>query len=170
MFMDDSLCEALSRACGSCQLQGGCCFEARPPLTKKRIEILTAGGVSPESIEFAGYRRLTLKPDGFCVLFENGMCSVHSIKPETCVAGPFTFDMQGTILQIFLKRERICPMVKVLKENKDAYDGLFQAAVEKIAGLVRALPEDELAEILKIEEPETDLVAEIRLKDWKPCK
>jgi Fe-S-cluster containining protein len=168
--MDDSLCEALSRACCSCQLQGGCCFEARPPLTEKRIETLTAGGVGPESIEFAGYRRLKLKPDGFCVLFENGMCSVHSIKPETCVAGPFTFDMQGTILQIFLKKERICPMVKVLKENRDAYDGLFQAAVEKIADLVRALPKDELAEILKIEEPETDLVAEIRLKDWKPCK
>jgi Fe-S-cluster containining protein len=170
MFMDDSLCEALSRACGSCQLQGGCCFEARPPLTEERIEILTAGGVSPESIEFAGYRRLKLKPDGFCVLFENGMCSVHFIKPETCVAGPFTFDMQDSILQIFLKKESICPMVKVLKENRDAYDGLFQAAVEKIADLVRALPEDELAEILKIEEPETDLVAEIRLKDWKPCK
>ncbi|MDM7913386.1 MAG: YkgJ family cysteine cluster protein [Methanotrichaceae archaeon] len=169
--MDDSLCEALSKACGSCQLGGGCCFEARPPLTQNRIDILLENGVSPESIEFVGYRRLKLKPDGFCVLFENGMCSVHSIKPETCVAGPFTFDMQGSILQIFLKRESICPMVKVLKENREAYDGLFQAAVEKIIDLVNALPEGELAEILKIEEPETDLVAEIKLKgrkDWKP--
>ncbi len=169
MFMDDSLCEALSRACCSCQLQGDCCFEARPPLTKERIEILTTGGVGPESIEFAGYRRLRLKSDGFCVLFHEGMCSVHAIKPETCVAGPFTFDMKGAILQIFLKRESICPMVKVLKENRNAYDGLFEAAVEKIVDLVNALPEDELTEILKIEEPETDLVAEIRLKDWKPC-
>lgn len=171
--MDDSLCEALSKACGSCQLGGGCCFEARPPLTQNRIDILLENGVSPESIEFVGYRRLKLKPDGFCVLFENGMCSVHSIKPETCVAGPFTFDMQGSILQIFLKRESICPMVKVLKENREAYDGLFQAAVEKIIDLINALPEGELAEILKIEEPETDLVAEIRRKgrkDWKPCR
>lgn len=168
--MDDSLCEALSRACGNCQLGGGCCFEARPPLTQNRIDILLAKGVSPESIEFAGYRRLKLKRDGFCALFENGMCSVHSIKPETCVAGPFTFDMQGDILQIFLKKESICPMVKVLIENREAYDGLFQAAVERIIDLVNALPEDELAEILKIEEPETDLVAEIRLKDYKPCR
>ena len=105
--MDDSLCEALSRACGNCQLGGGCCFEARPPLTQNRIDILLAKGVSPESIEFAGYKRLKLKRDGFCALFENGMCSVHSIKPETCVAGPFTFDMQGDILQIFLKKESI---------------------------------------------------------------
>jgi hypothetical protein len=61
-------------------------------------------------------------------------------------------------------------MVKVLKENKDAYDGLFEAAVEKITDLVYAMPSAELAEVLKIDEPETDLVAEIRLKDWKPCR
>lgn len=170
MFMDNSLCEALSKACGSCNLGGGCCFEARPPLCQTRIDILLENGISPESIEFAGYRRLRVKEDGFCVLFQNGMCSVHSIKPETCVAGPFTFDMKGAILQIFLKRETICPMVKVLKENKDAYDGLFEAAVEKITDLVYAMPSAELAEVLKIDEPETDLVAEIRLKDWKPCR
>lgn len=168
--MDESLCEALSRACGSCRLSGGCCLEARPPLTQQRIEILLAGGVSPEDIEFAGYKRLQLKPDGFCVLFRDGKCSVHSIKPETCVAGPFTFDIEGSILQIFLKKESICPMVAFLKENREAYDGLFETSVAKIVDLVYALPPSELAEVLKIEEPETELVAEIRLKDWKQCK
>jgi hypothetical protein len=78
--------------------------------------------------------------------------------------------MLGATLQIFLKNETICPMVKVLKENKDAYDGLFEAAVEKITDLVYAMPSAELVEVLKIDEPETDLVAEIRLKDWKPCR
>lgn len=168
--MDDSLCEALSRACGGCQLHGGCCFEARPPLTQKRIDILLAEGVSPESIEFEGYRRLKLKPDGFCVLFQGGRCSIHSIKPETCVAGPFTFDMKGSILQVFLKRESICPMVAFLKENREVYDGLFEAAVEKIVDLVNAIPTEELTEILKIDEPETDLVAEIKLLDWAQRK
>lgn len=163
--MNDSLCEALSRACGQCQLHGGCCFEARPPLSQKRIDILLAQGVSPESIEFEGYRRLKVKSDGFCVLFRDGRCSIHSIKPETCVAGPFTFDMKGSILQVFLKRESICPMVAYLLENREVYDGLFEAAVEKIVELVNAIPADELAEILKIEEPETDLVAEIKLLD-----
>jgi len=166
--MDESLASALSKACGECLLSGGCCFEARPPLTKERIDTLLANGVSPEQVEFEGYHRLRLKPDGFCVLFEGGRCSVHSIKPETCVAGPFTFDMKGSILQIFLKKESICPMVRLLKENKEIYDSLFEASVEKIVNLVRALPGPELEEILKIEEPETELVAEIRLKDWKP--
>lgn len=166
-MMDESLASALSKACGECLLGGGCCFEARPPLTPARIDTLLAHGVSPARVEFAGYKRLRLKPDGFCVLFEDGKCSVHSVKPETCVAGPFTFDMKGSILQIFLKKESICPMVRLLKENREVYDGLFEVSVEKIVDLVTALPGSELQEILKIEEPETDLVAEIRLKDWK---
>ena len=161
--MDESLCEALSRACGECHLDGGCCFEARPPLSQDRIDILLENGVSPDAIEFAGYKRLRLKPDGFCLLFQNGRCSIHSIKPETCVAGPFTFDMKGTLLQIFLKKESICPMVRFLKVNRKAYDELFEVSLKKILDLVKAVPALEMAEILKIEEPETDLVAEIRL-------
>jgi uncharacterized protein len=161
--MDESLCEALSRACNECHLDGGCCFEARPPLSQDRIDILLENGVSPDAIEFAGYKRLCLKPDGFCVLFQDGRCSIHSIKPETCVAGPFTFDMKGSLLQIFLKKESICPMVRFLKADRKAYDELFDVSLKKILDLVKAVPALEMAEILKIEEPETDLVAEIGL-------
>jgi Fe-S-cluster containining protein len=122
-------------------------------------------GVAASAVEFAGYRRLRLKKDGFCVLFKDGRCSIHSFKPETCIAGPFTFDIKENVLQIFLKRESICPMVRFLKADKKAYDGLFDAAVEKIMHLIDAVPAAEMEEILKIEEPETDLVAEIALSD-----
>jgi uncharacterized protein len=163
--MDENLCEALSQACNECHLVGGCCFEARPPLSQERMDILLENGVSADAVEFAGYRRLRLRQDGFCVLFQDGKCSIHSIKPETCVAGPFTFDIKGDTLQIFIKRESICPMVRFLKANRKAYDGLFEISVEKIMDLINSVPEAEMAEILKIDEPETDLVAEIRLKD-----
>jgi len=163
--MDENLCEALSQACNECHLVGGCCFDARPPLSQERIDILLKNGVSADAVEFAGYKRLRLKPDGFCVLFQDGKCSIHSIKPETCVAGPFTFDMKGNILQIFIKRESICPMVRFLKANRKAFDGLFEASVKRIMELVNKVPPLEMAEILKIDEPETDLVAEIKLKD-----
>ena len=163
--MDENLCEALSQACNECHLVGGCCFDARPPLSQERIDILLKNGVSEDAVEFAGYKRLRLKPDGFCVLFQDGKCSIHAIKPETCVAGPFTFDMKGNILQIFIKRESICPMVRFLKANRKAFDGLFEASVERIMELVNKVPPLEMAEILKIDEPETDLVAEIKLKD-----
>jgi Fe-S-cluster containining protein len=158
------LFDALSRACSECSIHGGCCFEARPPLCQERIDILQENGVRSEDIEFAGYKRLKLKPDGFCVMFEEGKCKIHGIKPETCVAGPFTFDVKGSILEIFLKRESICPMVALLKQNRDLYEELFDLAAEKIVNLVTALPPAELEEICKIDEPETDLVAEIALK------
>ena len=163
--MDEDLCQALSRACDDCHLAGGCCFEARPPLSQKRIDMLMENGVSADAIEFVGYKRLCLRQDGFCVLFRDGKCSIHDIKPETCVAGPFTFDIKGDMLQIFLKRENICPMVRFLRANRKAYDALFETSVEKIMDLIRSVPEEEMAQILQIDEPQTDLVAEIRLED-----
>jgi len=163
--MDEDLCQALSRACDDCHLAGGCCFEARPPLSQKRIDMLMENGVSADAIEFVGYKRLCLRQDGFCVLFRDGKCSIHDIKPETCVAGPFTFDIEDDMLQIFLKRESICPMVRFLRANRKAYDALFETSVEKIMDLIRSVPEEEMAQILQIDEPQTDLVAEIRLED-----
>jgi Fe-S-cluster containining protein len=163
--MEDYLCEAITQACSECHLDGGCCFEARPPLSQERIDILQKNGVAEDAVEFAGYRRLRLKQDGFCVLFKNGKCSIHTIKPETCVAGPFTFDIKDNVLQIFLKRENICPMVRFLKANRKAYDGLFETSVENIMHLIENVPAAEMEEILKIEEPETDLVAEIQLSE-----
>ncbi|MDD2836370.1 MAG: YkgJ family cysteine cluster protein [Methanothrix sp.] len=163
--MEDYLYEAISQACSVCHLDGGCCFEARPPLSQERIDILIKNGVAASAVEFAGYKRLRLKQDGFCVLFQDGKCSIHTFKPETCVAGPFTFDIKDNVLQIFLKRENICPMVRFLKANRKAYDGLFETSVEKIMHLIKNTPASEMAEILKIEEPETDLVAEIPLSD-----
>ena len=55
--MDENLCEALSQACNECHLVGGCCFDARPPLSQERIDILLKNGVSADAVEFAGYKR-----------------------------------------------------------------------------------------------------------------
>jgi Fe-S-cluster containining protein len=162
--MDDLLRNSMSRVCSECELGGGCCIEARPPLTEARIKILLANGVNMEQIEFGKYKRLKVKPDGSCVLFENGGCSVHSFKPETCVAGPFTFDVIGSILKIYLKKKSICPLAGFLKKNREIYNRFFDLAVSKILVLVNDLPNEELVEILKIDEPETELVAEIELK------
>ena len=40
---------------------------------------------------------------------------------------------------------------------------MFELSVSKIVDLVNALPPEELDEIVKIDEPETELVAEIKL-------
>lgn len=38
-----------------------------------------------------GDRLLREKPNGDCVLFENGRCSVHAVKPAQCRLYPFWF-------------------------------------------------------------------------------
>jgi Fe-S-cluster containining protein len=156
--------DILSQICRECEQGGGCCFDARPPLTQERIDTLLARGFGPEDIEFGRYKRLKVKEDGYCVMFQDGRCKIHSFKPETCVAGPFTFDVKGSILEIYMKKEGICPLVRHLKEDLSLYNELFDLSVSKIVELVEKLPPEELEEILKIEERETELVAEIRIK------
>jgi Fe-S-cluster containining protein len=149
--------------CSKCG--GKCCLEARPPISNKRLKILIENGLSPEFVEFGRYKHLKLKDDGYCVFFENGKCRIHEIKPETCVAGPITFDIKGDKLELYIKKETICPLVKFLKENDLLFWEHLRIATEKLVELIRELDRAELEEILKIEEPETEKILEISLKE-----
>ncbi|MDK2795230.1 MAG: uncharacterized protein PWQ58_429 [Archaeoglobaceae archaeon] len=142
-----------------------CCFEAKPPISKKRLKILLDNGISSEFVEFGRYRHLKIKEDGYCVFFENGKCKIHAIKPETCVAGPITFDIKDDMLELYIKKAEICPLVKFLKENEQILKEHLSIAVEKIVDLIRELDREELEEIIKIEEPETEKILEISLKE-----
>lgn len=155
--------DVFSNICSSCG--GACCIGARPPLTEKRAEILISAGLSRDDVEQAGYRRLRARDDGSCVLLENGRCRLHHLKPETCSAGPFTFDVVDGRLEIYLKMESICPLAGHLLRDREAYERQLKLAVEKILDLIEDLGEDELAALLKIEEPETFKVMEIDLND-----
>lgn len=148
--------ETICMECG-----GHCCDEAHPPISSACYERLTAAGVSPDMFEFVGYKRLKTRKNGECVLSENGKCGIHAFKPETCRSGPFTFDMNGDMILLYLKHERICPIVGLLKEIPEAYQQQYEIAVQNITCLVKHLSDDELAVICRIEEPETDKVAEI---------
>jgi len=122
---------------------------------------LIAAGVSPAAFETNGYRRLRTNPDNTCILMKDGMCMIHAIKPETCRAGPFTFDVEGDTIRIFLKHASICPIVTLLKEVPEAYGQQYDLALKNISHLVAHLTDAEIAEINRIDEPETDLVVEI---------
>lgn len=142
---------------------GRCCFNANPPLSSRRIKILLDNGVSIDKIDFKKYPHPKARGDGYCIFFEDGKCIIHHIKPETCVAGPFTFDLRNSILEIYLKKDEICPLAKYLRENLEVYEKQFKLAVENITRLIEDLDDEVLAEILKIDEPETFKVAEIPL-------
>jgi uncharacterized protein len=137
-------------------------MDAHPPLTDERIRILTENEISNDNIEFVGYKRLKVRTDNMCVMFkENGLCAIHGIKPETCVAGPFTFDVKEGIIEIYLKKETICPLVTVLKQDRKAYDEQYKMAIDQIIRVVAFLPEEELDSVCRIEEPDTEKVEEL---------
>jgi len=161
MTMDRTWEEIFSEVCDNCG--GRCCCEARPPLTKERIDIISGSGVSVDRIDFSGYKKIRTREDGFCMMYQKNRCSIHRIKPETCVAGPFTFDIRNGMLEIYLKKGSLCPVVPYLKKDEQAYRRQYAMAIDNITRLVRHLSPDEMREILKIEEPETEKVAEIPL-------
>ncbi|MDD5143687.1 YkgJ family cysteine cluster protein [Methanoregula sp.] len=152
----------MTRAEAICMLCGGnCCNGAQPPISEERYKRLVAQGVPDAIFGQDGYRFVKTRDDGTCMLCKGGKCSIHAFKPETCIAGPFTFDVTADSIRIFLKYETICPMVRLLKEFPEAYDQQYATAVGNITRLVSDLRENELAVICQIEEPETEIVAEI---------
>jgi len=153
--------DAASAICACCGAR--CCREARPPLSPRRIALLLEKGVSPGDIEYAGYYRIRAREDGLCAMCSGGRCRIHGYKPETCRAGPFTFDVEGGTVRVYLKHDSLCPLVPALKADPERYGEQFRAAVGNILALARSLPPDELAVISAIPEPDCDLVAEIPL-------
>ncbi|MGB8219606.1 MAG: YkgJ family cysteine cluster protein [Methanoregula sp.] len=148
--------EAICMACG-----GHCCDEAHPPVTKNRYDELITAGATPACFENEGYLRLKTHADGTCILMKDHKCTCHQVKPETCRAGPFTFDVEGDTIRIFLKHASICPIVPLLKEEPGAYRQQYDQAETNILHLVSHLTDTEIAEINRIDEPDTDLVMTI---------
>jgi hypothetical protein len=149
--------ESICMACG-----GHCCDEAHPPVSQERYRALIAAGIPAASFERKeGYFRLRTHKDNTCILMVDHKCTCHAIKPETCRAGPFTFDVVNDTIRIFLKQASICPIVPLLKEQPAAYHQQYERAAENIVRLVSGLPKEEIEAINRIEEPETDLVAVI---------
>jgi Fe-S-cluster containining protein len=143
------------------QCGGRCCTGAYPPISRNCYERLVARGVPEDAFEWRGYRAVRARDDGTCIFFHGSRCSIQGIKPESCRAGPFTFDVHGDMIRIFLKREAVCPVVTLLREVPEVYGYQFARAKESITRLVADLNDDELAAICRIEEPETEYVAEI---------
>jgi hypothetical protein len=140
---------------------GQCCNDAHPPISEHCYRRLLAEGVPGDAFERKGYRYLRTRRDGTCTFRTGGKCAIHTIKPETCRAGPFTFDVKGDVIEIFLKFEKICPIVCLFKEVPEAYEQQYTLAVKNITHLVSNLTDEEINVICRIEESETEKVAEI---------
>jgi len=156
--------------CDGCK--STCCQDAKPPLTKNRQKIIQAY-LEKKKIEITQhisheqYSYPSVDEHLYCRLLDKKTkkCLVHPVKPETCRAGPITFDInfQYKKLDFFLKKEKICALAGVLHENPELFKAHFEAAKPEIMNLVEELSANELRAIVKIEEPDTFKVDEVDL-------
>jgi len=148
--------------CSNCKIT--CCQDAKPPLSGNRKKIIE---------EYLKNKKINLKDPfttetytypsvdkGLLCVFNDKKtkkCIIHSVKPETCVAGPITFDinLRKGMLEFFLKKSEICPYAGVLFNDKPALKEHFQVAREQIVELIKQLSAEELIALTKIEEPQT---------------
>ena len=150
--------------CSQCKTQWSCCHETTPPITPHRRKVIEAF-LSENGINISNpftrteYIFPRLCEDGYCVFHDKKTrkCIVHSVKPETCVAGPITFDVDPKTEKPvwFIKKESICPLASRVYEDKVLLKKHMESAEKEILELLVGLNSFELAAILKKDEPET---------------
>ncbi|HVO36565.1 MAG TPA: YkgJ family cysteine cluster protein [Candidatus Acidoferrum sp.] len=150
--------------CANCKTRYSCCNDTTPPVTTERRKIIEAylkeNRIFIDSpFERTGYVFPRLMADGYCVFHDTSTkkCMIHPVKPETCVAGPITFDVNvetGTI-EWFVKTDRICQLSGAVYQDKQLLRKHLENAKREVLRLISQLTAEELKAILKKDEPET---------------
>ena len=156
--------------CEDCQ--SPCCRGAKPPLSSARMRIIKEYllvnkiGIE-EPFDEREYSFPKENQDEYCIFFDKDTkrCRIHALKPETCVAGPVTFDINICMgnIEWYLKSEKICGLAGALYRNKDKLREHLNSAKREINALIRDLSKKELLTILSIDEPETFKISEDKL-------
>jgi len=107
--------------------------------------------------------------EGYCIFYDKKTrkCQIHPVKPETCVAGPITFDINAKNGKIewFLKMEKICPLAGAIYNRGELLKKHLESAKREILRLVSELDSGALKAILKIEEPDTFKIGEDNIEE-----
>ncbi|HSV49964.1 MAG TPA: YkgJ family cysteine cluster protein [Candidatus Acidoferrales bacterium] len=149
--------------CSQCKIT--CCQDAKPPLSGNRKKILTEHlkehhiNVENPFTTREGYTYPSVDKGCICVFNDKQTkrCIIHSVKPETCVAGPITFDINfhTGMVEFYLKKSEICAYAGVLFNDKPSLRQHYLIARDQIVELIKQLTADELRAICKIDEPQT---------------
>jgi Fe-S-cluster containining protein len=155
-----SVCRACTRSC---------CQDAKPPLTDERMRIikehLKKQRNLPEMVfNHSDYSFPSVDSNGFCVFYDKGTkkCLIHEVKPETCRAGPVTFDINCRTRKVewYLKKGALCPLAGKLFETPEEFNEHLKMAKDEIMQLIRKLDSGALRAILTRDEPETFKIGE----------
>jgi uncharacterized protein len=151
------------------QCRSICCQDAKPPLTANRKKTLQAY-LNKHKINIKNvfvtedYIHPATDEQLYCLLFnkQTGKCMVHAVKPETCVAGPVTFNINFCTKKVewFLKTKDLCSYAGALYQDKLVFQEHFEVAKKQIMVLIEQLGADELRALMKIDEPQTFKFAE----------
>jgi Fe-S-cluster containining protein len=152
-----------------CRCKYGCCQNVNPPLTLKRKRLIEAY-LRRQKIRVEkpftneAYSYPVVDAMGLCVFYEKDTrkCLVHPVNPETCRAGPVTFDINCRTRKVewYLKTAEVCELAKALCENGSLFGNHFKVAREQLLRLICGLDPEALQAILKIEEPQTVKIGE----------
>ena len=153
--------------CSECKII--CCQDAKPPLSESRKKILKKY-MDEQKIKVEKpftkekYSYPSVDETLLCVFNSKvtKRCMVHPVKPETCRAGPITFDINFRTKKVeyFLKKSEICAYAGELFKDKAAFNGHYEVAKKEIMRLVEELSADELRVLHTIDEPQTFKVGE----------
>ena len=155
-----------------CECKLGCCQDVRPPLTSERKKIIENyleknGATFHHPFTRTSYSFPSVDAMGFCVFYDKQtkQCLVHHVKPETCRAGPVTFDinLRSHKVEWFLKKTEVCALAKRLCENEALLKEHFKVARAELLQLIREFDAKALRAILLIEEPQTFKIGEDEL-------
>ncbi|MBT0160080.1 YkgJ family cysteine cluster protein [Candidatus Bathyarchaeota archaeon A05DMB-2] len=167
--MSESIAEKTCAFHICCACKGTCCRDAKPPLTESRQKIIM-GYLEKQKIHIEApfsherYSYPAVDNLGFCVFYDKSAskCMVHPVKPETCRAGPITFDInpQTGKVEWYLKKSEICAFAEVLYSDYASFKQHLEVAKTEILRLICELDAEALQAILEIEEPQTFKVGE----------
>ena len=160
--------------CSECNTGYSCCNDTTPPVTAERRKIIEAylkeNEISLDNpFQRTEYVFPRLTADGYCVFHDRKTkkCLIHRVKPETCVAGPITFDINGEKGKIewFVKKESICQLAGNVHRDKQLLQKHLASAKKEVLRLVAQLSGEELKAILSKDEPETFKIEEDELEE-----
>ncbi len=135
-----------------------CCQSVRPPLTEHRMKAIKEyiernNLFIDEPFSYNGkYWYPKEDANGYCIFYSKlgKRCIIHNVKPETCVAGPITFDIDIPNKQLvyMIKKPEVCRLAEqFLKDTNN-----LNASKTMIRALVREMPKDIIMTLLQIEE------------------
>lgn len=89
------------------------------------------------------------------------------MKPETCVAGPITFDInrKNGNVEWYLKKGKMCALAGEMAHNDRSLSKHLEVAKREILRLINELERSEIQAILEIDEEDTYKVGEDQLPE-----